>query len=239
MATKSRGAPYPLGTDPNDAAGWIDQLAGWVNDRPGVAALTTTQRNALTGVELWDGRVILNTTTDRINRYDLGTLTWVEIADTSQVAALLATTGTPAALGTASRGVSTSAARADHVHPEPVFTAYTPTLTGFTVSSQEAFHCAIGKHVTVTWRAIIAGVTGAMQVTLPFAGARLPGSTLVTGTCFAGDVSAGNVYGIGAAYYDTASRVGFVSGAGVWQAALPFVWAAGDTASFTITYERA
>jgi hypothetical protein len=241
MATKSRGAPYPLGTDPNDAAGWINQLATWVNDRPGVAALTTTQRNALTGVELWDGRVILNTTLDRFQRYDLGLTTWVSIADFSEIAALLATSGTPAALGTASRGVSTSAARADHIHPEPVFTAYTPTLTNFTVSSQEAFHCAIGKHVTVTWRAIIAGVTGPLQVSLPFNAARLPASTLVCGTSYAGDVSA-NDGEIGGTYFDALNRIGFVSTGvnAVWaNGGTPFAWAAGDTISFTLTYERA
>jgi hypothetical protein len=241
MATKSRGAPYPLGTDANNTAADIDALAGWVNDRPGIAQVTTTQRNALAGVELWDGRVVANTTTDRLNRYDAGTATWIVIPDNGDIGALLATTGLPAALGTASRGVSTSAARADHVHPEPVFTSYTPTLTGFTVSSQEAYHCAIGKQVTVTWRAIIAGVTAPMYVALPFNAARLPASTLAAGVAFAGDISA-NVYAVGAAYFDSVSRIGFVSNGAnaTWtQVGNPFAWAAGDTISATITYERA
>lgn len=76
MSLKSRGAPYPLPSDPNDAAGWIDQLAGWVNDRPGIATLTTTQRNAIPPAELWTGRIIFNTTTKRLEFYDAGSNTW-------------------------------------------------------------------------------------------------------------------------------------------------------------------
>ncbi|HXH77326.1 hypothetical protein [Nocardioides sp.] len=118
MATKSRGVPFPLGTDANNTAADLSLLADWVNDRPGVAALTTTERNALTGAALWDGRIVLNVTTDRLNRYDAGTTTWVQIADSADIAALLSTSGLPAANAlTASRGVSASAARADHVHP--------------------------------------------------------------------------------------------------------------------------
>lgn len=129
MATQSRGAPYPLGTDANNTAADIQALSLWVNERPGVTPVTTTQRNAMTGIELWDGRVVLNTTLDKFQRYDSGLVTWVSIADESQVAALLATTGTPAAIGTASRGVSGAAARADHVHPDPPYQSYTPTWT--------------------------------------------------------------------------------------------------------------
>jgi hypothetical protein len=118
MATQSRGAPYPLATDANNTAADIQALSLWVNERPGVTPATTTQRNAMTGVELWDGRLILNTTLDKVQRYDAGLVTWVTIADQSEVAALLATTGTPAADAyTASRGVAAFAARSDHVHP--------------------------------------------------------------------------------------------------------------------------
>jgi len=44
-------------------------------------ALTTTQRNNLSGDDLWDGRVITNITTDRLNRYDAGLAEWVAVAD--------------------------------------------------------------------------------------------------------------------------------------------------------------
>jgi hypothetical protein len=243
MATQSRGAPYPLSTDANNTAADIQALSLWVNDRPGVTPLTTVQINALAGIERWDGRLVLDTTVDRVKRWDAGTTTWVTIPDNGDIAALLATTGLPAALGTASRGVSSSAARADHVHPEPgAWTAYTPTLTGFTVQAgAEAYYSALGKRVHVTYRGVLAGVpTGAMTVTLPFTAARLPASTLVLGPAYAGDVSA-NIYAVGAAYVDTTARVGFVSNGNnaVWAAPQPFTWAAGDTISFTLTYERA
>lgn len=56
-------------------------LAASTEMRNTVVPMTTTQRNNLSGAGLWDGRTILNTTTDRINRYDLGTTSWVAIAD--------------------------------------------------------------------------------------------------------------------------------------------------------------
>lgn len=41
-----------------------------------VVPMTQTQRNNLTGSDLWDGRLVANTTTDRINRYDAGSDSW-------------------------------------------------------------------------------------------------------------------------------------------------------------------
>lgn len=199
----SRGVPMAENSDAADIAARVNAVADVVHDRPGVSALTTVQRDALSGSDLWDGRVILNTTTDQLQSYDLATTTW------------------------------------DDVAPEAVFTPYTPALTGFTVTNQNAYHCAIGDHVTVSYRALVAGVTGQMQVAFPFPAARVPISTLVLGSCFAGDVSVGNAYGIGTAYIVDANKFGFVSEAGVWQGAIPFAWAAGDTLSFTLTYERA
>lgn len=51
----------------------------------GVPALTTTERNALSGDDLWDGRLISNITTDTLDRYDLGTTSWVSFARMSDV----------------------------------------------------------------------------------------------------------------------------------------------------------
>lgn len=42
-----------------------------------VVPLTQTQRNNLSGDDLWNGRLILNTTTNRIDRYDLAGAEWV------------------------------------------------------------------------------------------------------------------------------------------------------------------
>lgn len=72
-----KGAPYSLGTD---AAATIDdtmqRLAEWADGRPGVSPLSTVQRDGLVGVELWDGRIIWNTTTAQLERYSTGTAAW-------------------------------------------------------------------------------------------------------------------------------------------------------------------
>lgn len=47
--------------------------------RSQVVPLTQTQRNNLSGDELWDNRLIFNTTTDRIDRYDEGSTTWLQV----------------------------------------------------------------------------------------------------------------------------------------------------------------
>ena len=47
--------------------------------RSQVVPMTQTQRNNLSGAELWDNRLIFNTTTDRIDRYDEGSTTWLQV----------------------------------------------------------------------------------------------------------------------------------------------------------------
>jgi hypothetical protein len=44
--------------------------------RNGIVPMTTVQRNNLTGVDLWDGRLISNTDENTIQFYDLATATW-------------------------------------------------------------------------------------------------------------------------------------------------------------------
>ena len=46
-----------------------------------VPQMTEVERNNLTGTDLWDGRLILNTTTDRINRYDATNTQWLVVAE--------------------------------------------------------------------------------------------------------------------------------------------------------------
>lgn len=78
--TTGKGAPYSLGTD---AASTIDNtmqaLAEWVDGRPGVASLSTAQRDALAGAELWEWRVIANTTLGQLERYSVGASKWLPI----------------------------------------------------------------------------------------------------------------------------------------------------------------
>lgn len=70
MATTPRGAPYPDTTDQPHGPDQIRLLAEWVDARPGVSPLTTAQRDALTGADLWTGRVIFNLTTVRAEKWN-------------------------------------------------------------------------------------------------------------------------------------------------------------------------
>lgn len=66
----TKGVPYPLGTDPAASLDTIIQaLAEWVNARPGIASLTTSERDELSGSNLWVGRVIFNNQTERMEVY--------------------------------------------------------------------------------------------------------------------------------------------------------------------------
>lgn len=56
-------------------------LAASTELRNTVIPMTTTLRNNLTAGEKWDGRVILNTTTDRLERWDAGLAGWQQVAD--------------------------------------------------------------------------------------------------------------------------------------------------------------
>lgn len=51
-----------------------------------VVPMTTVLRNNLTAAEKWDGRLIVNTDTDRIERYDATALQWFEIAEAASLA---------------------------------------------------------------------------------------------------------------------------------------------------------
>jgi hypothetical protein len=75
MPTTSKGAPYPAATSANDVPADIQALANWLDARPGVSPLTTAARDALTGADLWDGRVIYNLTTAQLERYNATLLT--------------------------------------------------------------------------------------------------------------------------------------------------------------------
>lgn len=60
-------------------------LAKSLDLRNTVIPMTTVQRNNLVGVDLWNGRLILNTTTNRINRYDLTTASWLAVAEFNEI----------------------------------------------------------------------------------------------------------------------------------------------------------
>ncbi|MCA1781988.1 MAG: hypothetical protein ABR616_05760 [Dermatophilaceae bacterium] len=71
MATTTKGVPYV--ESPDALADYPDvslALATLLDGRPGVASLTTTQRDALTGADLWVGRTIYSTTNGRLEFYN-------------------------------------------------------------------------------------------------------------------------------------------------------------------------
>jgi hypothetical protein len=80
MATTSKGFPYPVPGDGNDVPLHMQQLAEAVDAMPGVSAMTNTQRNALTGAARWNGRVILNLDTGRLERWQSSNSTWINPA---------------------------------------------------------------------------------------------------------------------------------------------------------------
>lgn len=77
-----------------------------------VVPMTTVDRNNLTSEQRWDGRLIVNTTTDVIERYDEGIADWVPLMDYAQMVAYVDSTtpnvyqgtGAPPAAGTFKTG---------------------------------------------------------------------------------------------------------------------------------------
>ena len=83
MPTTPRGYPYPGPTDPNDVPGDLEALAQEIDGSPGIAVLTTAERNALGGAELWTGRTIYNATTNQPELYKAGA--WAAITPPPKV----------------------------------------------------------------------------------------------------------------------------------------------------------
>lgn len=75
MATTTKGIPYPVGSDPNDAPADMQAIADWLDDALG--AKTTAQISALSGAALWTGRTVLDSDTGDVKVYRGATLGWV------------------------------------------------------------------------------------------------------------------------------------------------------------------
>ena len=85
--------------------------------RPGVSAVSTSTRNGYTGTDLWDGRIIWNTTTQQLEKYNLATTTWIAAAAGASPSG---TVDGPDNFGDSSAvGTSSSYARGDHKHGLP------------------------------------------------------------------------------------------------------------------------
>lgn len=84
-SSTAKGVPYSLGTD---AVATIDNtlqsLAEWVDLNPGVRVITTTERDALVGADLWNGRVVMNVSSGQLERYDSAAATWRNLSATAK-----------------------------------------------------------------------------------------------------------------------------------------------------------
>lgn len=88
----TKGFPYPAGSQPaNDLDVYIRRLAEAVDTAPGIAVLTTAQRDALSGGALWTGRVIRNSTLGRYQFYDGSG--WVTLSSHSVLSRVTADAG--------------------------------------------------------------------------------------------------------------------------------------------------
>lgn len=78
--TPRLGSRYPAPSDPNDVPLDLQRLAEDIeNVAPGVSVFTTVGRDALTAAKLWNGRVIYNSTAQRIEQYSTVTSTWSSV----------------------------------------------------------------------------------------------------------------------------------------------------------------
>lgn len=111
--TTTKGVPYPVDADPPDVPADMQLLAEWVDARPGIASLTSTQRDALSGASRWTGRTIFNTTLGYqevwngsawlppMNVYCTSTTTRDAIPTAQRQLGMIATCGTVAGTGAA------------------------------------------------------------------------------------------------------------------------------------------
>lgn len=91
MPVDTRGAPYPAGTDVAWVSKYIQDLAGWTNIRPGITPMTSGERAALSGIELWDHRYVGETDTGKFMARWSGA--WIEVFDLDTFSTSLTTTG--------------------------------------------------------------------------------------------------------------------------------------------------
>lgn len=120
----------------------------------------------------------------------------------------------------------------------PAYTSYSPSLTGFSTSSQQAYYKRHGNTVDVTFAGTINAV-GAIElvVALPFTPARSPLDVLPVGPAHAVDTSAGVRLHGQAMIVGTELRFNSSGSGSNWSNSVPFAWATGDRIAFTIRYE--
>lgn len=200
----------------------------------GVVALTTAQRDAIPAALLYTGRMIYNLTVNRYERYNGAS--WG-----SQLEDLLITSGTPSPIATSgSRGISTSAARADHAHAAPSWTTWVPSFVAGGVNgnaTRSGRYVEIGKTVHF-WGKMTLGSTSSVPVGVPIIAVPVPPANpmgQISGTI----TDAGNTFydvlmllgGAGVSIYGTVAN-------GAAQGSLPFTLGNTDVIDYWGTYER-
>jgi hypothetical protein len=162
-ATTAKGYPYPVAGDNNNVPADIQALATYVDARPGVSPLTTAQRDALAGVDLWNGRVIWNTTTGQLERYNGAT--WGAAAPGATFGAV-GDIAASAVADTAAAGASGKVADASHRHAREGFgTVSASTSFGQAAANGTAVTEARSDHVHGTPAAPTPASIGALALT--------------------------------------------------------------------------
>lgn len=198
-----------------DALAASTQLA---NARNGVTPMTTTERDALSGIALWEGRVILNTTDDRIQRYEGGV--WKSISDLSDLA---------------------DYALADHTHGTMgAAVNHLAILTNWSQGSSYSNYHVIGDLVFWNYTTKINGSpSGDMIVELPIPAADESSiGWVLLGRALAVDVGVGVYYEGSCWLYPDQNHMRIVSGTdnNFWDASTPFGWSNLDGISWQVAY---
>ena len=195
-SSTTKGVPFPLGSDSVSTLDTtIQDLAEWVDDQPGIATLTTVQRDALTGADLWTGRTIWNSNNSRIENYD--GVSWVAEVTTGNIANLAVTTAKIA------DGAVTNAKIADgavtNAKADFIWTSYTPVVGAGTIGNGSASgsHCRMGDlvffRVMVSIGTTTTAMTNGFTVTLPPFSADIAPGTGVTCSKWSGSGGADEV----------------------------------------------
>lgn len=118
------------------------------------------------------------------------------------------------------------------------WTSHTPTRTGFTISAEQSFFREAGKTIFWSYNGTISGASGSFSLSLPAPVVRNPPALQVVGSALAFDV--GTAFHTAIAWVNGSGALNFTSHgtANSWSNTVPFTWAAGDTLSFRLVYER-